>query len=110
MASHVGTIKGAVTAADNAVVTEFTQILTGTDTFVLMSTAGAMDVLVTLDGTNWTTAPLSLTDLGATTQDPVIVTAANRLYGFRGLFKGIRVLQNGATGITGAVLRYGSLS
>ena len=67
------------------------------DTFLLMSTAGAMDVVVSLDGTNYCTAPLSLADLGATALDPVVVTVANRVYGFRGCFDLIRVLQNGAT-------------
>ncbi len=67
------------------------------DEFLLMTTAGAVDVLVSLDGTNYSTAPLSLIDLGATTSDPVLVTAANRIYGFYGTYALIRVLQNGAT-------------
>lgn len=66
------------------------------DTFILMSTDGAVDVQITLDGTTWSTAPLSMTDMGATTSDPVIVTVADRVYGFRGVFRGVRVLQNGA--------------
>lgn len=73
--------------------------------FTLMSTAGAMDVLVSVDGTNFTTAPLSLADLGATTTAPVLVTAANRAYAFAGTFAKIRVLQNGATAVTAGVLR-----
>jgi hypothetical protein len=108
MGAHVGKRIGTGTN-DNDVVIEFTNISGLTNTFMLMSTAGAMDVLVSLDGTNWSTVALSLTDLGATTSDPVNVTAANRIYAFRGLFQGIRVLQNGATAVTGAVLRYGSL-
>lgn len=75
--------------------------------FTLMSTAGAVDVFASLDGTNYNTAPLSLTDLGATTNDPVLVTAANRMYGFFGAYKYIKVLQNGATAAT-ATLRYGT--
>ena len=67
------------------------------NTFLLMSTAGILDVLVSLDGTNYATAPLSLTDLGATTTAPVIVTVANRIYGFRGYFSKIRVLQADTT-------------
>lgn len=74
------------------------------DTFLLQSTAGAMQVLVSLDGTNYSTAPLSLTDMGATVSDPVIVTAANRTYRFRGTFSKIRVTQNGATGLANATL------
>lgn len=69
------------------------------DTFVLVSQAGAMQVMVSLDGTNFTTAPLSLTDLGATTTAPVTVTAANRMYGFRGKFMIVQVQQNGAVAI-----------
>ena len=67
------------------------------DTFMVTTTAGVVDVLVTLDGTNYSTAPLSLADLGGTALEPVLVTVANRVYGFRGSFQGIRVLQNGAT-------------
>lgn len=73
--------------------------------FMLSSTAGALDVDVSLNGTDYTTAPLSLTDLGATTSDPVIVTAANRMYGFIGTFAAIRVRQNGATAATKVNLR-----
>jgi hypothetical protein len=94
---------------DNDIVIELDQNAEAYDTFELMSTAGAMDVFVTLDGTNYTTAALSLADLGAVTTDPVVVTAANRLYGFRGKFKGIRVLQNGATAVENAALRYGTI-
>ncbi len=79
------------------------------NTFQLMSTAGAMDVFVSFDGTNFSTAPLSLADLGANTTDPVLVTAANRVYGFVGLYRRIRVLQNGATAVTNPVLMYGEL-
>jgi hypothetical protein len=69
-------------------------------TFILMSSAGAVDVEVTLDGTNWSTAPLSLTDLGAEVLTPVLVTVAGRVYGFRGKFRGVRVRQNGGTAAT----------
>jgi len=53
------------------------------DTFQLMSTIGAMDVFVSLDGEHFATAPYSLTDLGAESLDPVLVTFANRVFGFR---------------------------
>lgn len=89
--------------SDNAVVIDATDV-SEFDTFLLQSTAGAMDVTVSLDGTNYSTAPLSLADLGATTTDPVIVTAANRTYGFRGTYRGIKVSQNGATGVANASL------
>lgn len=74
------------------------------DEFLLQSTGGAMDVSVSLDGTNYSTAPLSLIDLGATVGDPVIVTAANRTYAFYGTYALIRVLQNGATAVANACL------
>lgn len=80
------------------------------DAFMLTSTAGAMDVFVSLDGTNYTTAALSLADLGSVTTDPVLVTVAGRLYGFRGKFRNIRVLQNGVTAVVAASLTYGIMS
>lgn len=88
---------------DNDVVIQ-TDDVTAFNTFLLQSTGGAMDVFVSLDGTNYSTAALSLTDLGATTSDPVVVTAANRTYGFRGSFAAIRVLQNGAGAVANACL------
>ena len=88
---------------DNDVVIQSGDV-TGYDTFMLMSTAGAMDVFVSLDGTNYSTAALSIADLGATSSTPVVVTVANRVYGFKGSFKAVRVLQNGATGVTAASL------
>lgn len=67
------------------------------DACFLMSTTGAVDVFVALDGTNYATDPLSLTDNGAADTNPVIVTAALRIYSFATKFWKIRVLQNGAT-------------
>jgi hypothetical protein len=66
--------------------------------FALMSTTGAVDVFVSLDGVNFSTAPLAMEDQGATTSTTyVLVTAALRLYKFSGKYRCIRVLQNGAT-------------
>lgn len=64
----------------------------------LVSTTGAVDVLISLDGTNYTTAAESLIDLGATDTAPVVVTAALRHYAFPlvGVAR-VRILQNGAT-------------
>ena len=68
------------------------------DCFELLGTAGAVDVEVTLsEGGTYSSAPLSLQDLGATSLNPVLLTAANRVYGFVGNFHNIRVRQNGAT-------------
>jgi hypothetical protein len=73
--------------------------------FMLISTAGAMQVLASLDGTNYATAPLSLQDLGSTSlTTSVIVTAANRVYRLRGTFNFLQITQNGATAVTGATL------
>ena len=75
------------------------------DTFQLMSTAGVVDVEATLDGTNWTTAPIALEDQGATASATyVLVTAAGRMYRFRGKYRQIRVLQNGATAASATLL------
>jgi hypothetical protein len=89
--------------ADNDVLIQ-TNDVSRMDSFTLMSTAGAVDVYVTLDGTNYATAPLSLQDFGATTNDPVIETVAGRVYQFRGKFKAVRVLQKGATNPTACSL------
>lgn len=74
------------------------------DTFCLISTAGAMEVFPSLDGTNYSTAPLSLIDMGATSTAPVTLTAAGRIYGFFGAFAKVRVKQSGATAVTAATL------
>jgi len=69
------------------------------DSFELLGSAGAVDVEVLLKvGGTWSTAPLSLQDLGATSTAPVLLTAAGRLYAFVGNFHQVRVRQNGATG------------
>lgn len=88
--------KAGTGASDNDVIVQSEDVSAYRE-FLLMSTAGALDVFVSLDGTNYATAQLSLIDLGANTSDPVLVTAANRVYGFFGTFAKIRVLQNGAT-------------
>jgi hypothetical protein len=82
---------------DNDVIVQADDVSTFRD-FYLSTTAGATDVIVSLDGTNYITAPISMEDLGSVSfATAVIVTAANRLYHFRGCFQKIRVMQNGAT-------------
>lgn len=74
------------------------------DRFMLSSTAGAMDVDVSLDGTNFITA-VALEDEKSTTPGTrVSVTAAGGLYLFQGPVKAIRVRQAGATAAANAVL------
>lgn len=66
--------------------------------FTLMSTVGAVQVLASVDGTNFATAPLALEDAGATANTTyVLVTAAARIYKFWGKFTALRVTQNGGT-------------
>ncbi len=112
MAIVVGTVdgfgrrflfKGIAGIADNSIVLE-TSDVSQFDEFIIMSSAGAMDILVSLDGSTFTTAPLSMADLGATSTAPVIVTAAGRLYGFRNSIKVIRVFQNGGVNIADCLM------
>jgi hypothetical protein len=64
-----------------------------------------MNVFISLDGTNFSTAPLSLDDLGSITSAPVLATVANRTYAFRAVgAKKIRVQQTGATAVENACL------
>ncbi len=95
-----------VSTDDNEVVLQSGSIIQY-NTFIIMSTAGAMDVTVTLDGTNYSTAPLSLSDLGAAASAPVIITVANRIYGFKGYYAKIRVLQNGSTDLADVAMTCG---
>lgn len=88
---------------DNEVVIQ-TGDMTGYDACFLMSTTGIVDVLVSLDGTNYSTAPLSMNDYGGTSADPVLVTVALRVYGFASKFRRIRVLQSGATDAAASLL------
>lgn len=80
-----------------------TEDVSDLDTFTLHTTGGGFTVDITIDGTNWV-QDISMTDLGATTSAPVIAGVANRLYGFAGPFKAIRVRQNGATAVAGLVM------
>lgn len=73
--------------------------------FTLMSTAGAVQVLASVDGINFATAPLALEDGGSTAVTTyVLLTAANRIYKFYGKFTRIRVTQNGATASAASLL------
>jgi hypothetical protein len=90
---------------DNDVVIQQASNAEQYDTWQLCSTAGAMDVFVSSDGTNFMTAPLALIDLGSTTPATAVVeTSANGHYGFKGRWRAVRVLQKGATAVANAVL------
>ena len=100
---NVDVWSGGISTADADVVCQTGSVI-HFNTFLLMSTAGAMDVTVTLDGTNYNVARLSLTDMGAAASAPVIVSVANRVYGFKGYFMKIRLLEKGTTDLADAVL------
>ena len=90
---------------DNDIVIELTSNADHYDTWQLSSSAGAMDVFVSADGTNYLTAAVALIDLGSTAPSTaVVVTTAGGNYGIRGRWPKIKLLQNGATAVVGAVL------
>ncbi len=102
----VGTIEAkneiAVLTADNSytagagnVCLESNDLLRWT-MFTIMSRLGGFTVEVSLDGTNWCSAH-ALSDLGAATTTPVLAGVAGKCYGFGGVFKKIRVKQDGGT-------------
>lgn len=70
------------------------------DTWELASTGGAMDVEVSLDGSNYLATKLALLDLTSTTPSTMVTfTTAGKAAAFRGKFRAIRVKQNGATAV-----------
>lgn len=76
--------------------------------FTLMSTAGAVDVEISLDGTNFSTAALAMEDQGATANGTyAIVTVAARVYKWMGKYRVVRIRQNGVTA-SAATLMCGS--
>lgn len=82
-----------------------TSNLTGYKSCTVMSTAGVVDIVASLDSTNYSTAALSLIDMGATDTAPVLVTVVDRIYSFplAGI-RYIRVIQNGATDAAASVV------
>jgi len=74
------------------------------DTFLIMSTAGVLEIFVCIDGENFTTSPISISDLTAAALTPVLVTEAGKIYGFRGGYEKIQARQVGATAVAGASL------
>lgn len=99
-------VVGIAGTGDNAIVIELDDV-SRFDMFSLMSSNGAMDVDVSLDGTNFTlgTAALALEDKHSTTPGTrVVVTAADRVYYFEGNYKSVRVRQNGAVAVADAIL------
>ncbi len=108
------TIKGGSGTNDNDPIFSRTGTLGGEtsdvsqfDTFELFSTGGAMDVFVTLDGTNYSSVGLGMTNQTAVDPTPVLVTTAGQVFGFRGKFRNMKILQNGATAVANATLTCG---
>lgn len=92
-------------AADNAVVFEIAGNGEQFEMWELSSTAGAMDVQVSMDGTNYLATEIALIDLMSTTPSvAVIETAAGKCYAFMGRFRKLKVLQKGATAVVAACL------
>lgn len=107
--NHRGTtlqVVGIAGTGDNAIVIELDDVQRFNE-FALMSSAGAMDVDVSLDGVNFALA-IALEDKHSVAPGTrVVVTAADLLYYFEGNYKAIRVRQAGATAVADAILMCG---
>jgi hypothetical protein len=91
--------------SDNDIIAEVTGNGDLYNTWQLGSTAGAMDVEVSLDGTNYFATVCALIDLTSTAPSTAVtVTAAGKNYGFKGRYKKVRVRQNGATAVANPIL------
>ena len=77
--------------------------------FTLMSSAGAMDVDVSLDGTNFAVA-IALEDLHSLTPAVrEVATTADLIFRIQGTIKAIRIRQDGVTAAADPVLYCGQL-
>lgn len=77
--------------------------------FALQSSAGAMDVLASLDGTTFSSV-LALEDKQSTTPGTrVLATVAGDIFYFFGNFKALRIRQIGGTGIADSRLVAGKI-
>jgi len=95
LGSHV-TYENSCTENDEEIIV--TGDLSVYDVCSIVSTTGAVDLLVSLDGeVTYTTVAMSFLDKGAVDTVPVNVTAAGTLYAFPVVFTHLKVLQNGAT-------------
>ena len=74
------------------------------DSFYFSSTAGLLEVDVSVDGTNFNSI-IALTDEASTAPaTKVIITVAALLYSFRGNFKAVRVRQASAVAVANAAM------
>jgi hypothetical protein len=74
------------------------------DAITFFSTAGAVEALVSLDGTTFNTTPVSSLDVGVNAAGVtyVNVSVAGRVYRVaHSAFRRLRLRQNGATGVAG---------
>lgn len=73
------------------------------DSCVVLSTAGSVEILASLDGTTFATTALSMESLGSTTYTLVQSTTANTVYLIVGKYKKLRMRQVGATASAAAM-------
>lgn len=99
-------VVGIAGTADNAIVIELDDV-SRFDMFALQSSGGAMDVEASLDGTTFSTALALESKLSTTPGTRVLVTTAVGIFYFDGNYKALRVRQNGATAVAGAILMAG---
>lgn len=93
------------TTADNETVFEIASNGDQFDTWELGSSAGAMDVFVAGDGTNYLSAAVALVDLGSTAPSTTVIeTTAGGNFGIRGRWPKLIVRQKGAAAVVGAYL------
>jgi hypothetical protein len=87
------------------IVIEITKNAEDYDTWQLGSSAGSMQVFGSLDGTNYLVTALALVDLTSVAPGTTVTsTTAGGNYGLKGRWKKIKLTQNGATAVAGAVL------
>lgn len=97
---------GVAGVSDNDIVIE-TEDISRYNQFTLVNGAGAVDVFVSIDGVAFLTTPLAMIDKGlalAGQRDYVIVTVADRVFAFEGIYRKLRVRQAGVTAATGSLL------
>lgn len=94
---------GAAGVDDNDTVIE-TEDVSRFDTFSLSTVAGVTDVYVSLDGSTYLADPIAILNFSAVDVTPVLVTVAGQLFQFHVKCRKIKILQNGATAVTGARL------
>lgn len=92
---------GAATADDDVILEIDTSNF---DEFLFGCTQGTVDVLASMDGTNYLSTPLTLFDFGAVGADNQLTVsneaAANHVCGIKGAFARLRFMQKGATAVT----------